>query len=45
MFKIVIKKENGSDYDTPSTNNVHHKGDIVTINGEKWVVIGGDILP
>ena len=44
-FNVYIKKEDASDYDTIDTSNVYHAGDSIWIDGERWVVIGGKVLP
>lgn len=45
MLKIIIKKADGTEWQTPNTSNVHHKGDRLFIDGSWWIVVGGDILP
>ena len=45
MYNLVVKNLRTGEYDTPDTTNLHHKGDIITVNGEKYVVIGGKVLP
>lgn len=45
MYNIIIKNITTGEYDTPDTTDLLHKGDIISINGEKWQVIGGKVLP
>lgn len=45
MYNIIIKNLITGEYDTPDTTDVLHKGDVLEINGERWVVIGGKVLP
>lgn len=45
MYEIVIKKIGSDDYDTPMTSKLYHVGDIIPINGEKWIVISGGAIP
>jgi len=45
MYNIVIKNLITGEYDTPDTSDLLHKGDVISVNGEKWVVIGGKVLP
>ena len=45
MFNIIIKNLTTGEYDTPDTTEILHKGDILPINGEWWIVIDGMVLP
>lgn len=45
MYNLIIKNLITGEYDTPDTTELHHKGDILFINGERWIVIGGKVLP
>jgi len=45
MFNLIIKNLKTGEYDTPDTTQIMHKGDIISINGEKWIIIGGKVLP
>lgn len=45
MYNLIIKNLITGEFDTPDTTELRHKGDVLTINGEKWVVIGGKVLP
>ena len=45
MYNLIIKNLITGEYDTPDTSDLLHKGDVITINGEQWVVIGGKVLP
>ena len=45
MYNIIIKNLTTGEYDTPDTTNLLHKGDVLEINGERWIVIGGKVLP
>jgi len=45
MYQIIIKNLITGDYDTPDTSDLLHKGDIIEVNGERWIVIGGKVLP
>lgn len=45
MYNIIIKNLATGEYDTPDTSDLLHKGDVISVNGEKWVVIGGKVLP
>lgn len=45
MYQIIIKNLITGEYDTPDTSDLLHRGDIIPINGEWWLVIGGKVLP
>lgn len=44
-FNLYIKKEDASEYDTVNTSNLYHAGDYIYLNGERWIIIGGKVLP
>ena len=45
LFKVIIKSVDGNYYNTPFIDYICRKGDVITIDGERFVVIGGDVLP
>lgn len=45
LYKIIVKSLENGMYFTPFINTLYHKGDVMYLDGEKCVVIGGDVLP
>lgn len=45
LFKVIVKSLEDNYYGTPYVSQLYHKGDIITIDHERFVVIGGDVLP
>ena len=45
LYKIIVKSLEDGTYLTPYTNTLYHKGDVMWLDGEKYVVITGDCLP
>ena len=44
-YNLFIKREDGSEYDTIDTSNLYHAGDPIWLDGEKWIVVTGKVLP